>query len=236
MSNFGDVAFCVDCDRNAEAYRTASGAQNTGGPNEPPRRMAVKKDANGDGLCVQCLDLRRANRNAAFQLRVGATASANQLSFGTASTRDRESAGRPQILRIASAVRIPRLAVARPPAVAEPVEHVRVERVAKKAKLLRSQPAVGTKVKKVIARTKANQVGPAYPDAVWSRGPAVPTAKARVAKHPANASAMKDRAPKTPGPNLERVFMRVTAEIGIVRARVLLDQLRNRMRGRGSSW
>jgi hypothetical protein len=64
MSLLGDVVFCVDCDRARLSPPQSEGAG-------PPRRMAVKKDANADPLCASCLDARQAKRRAAFMLHEG---------------------------------------------------------------------------------------------------------------------------------------------------------------------
>jgi hypothetical protein len=61
MSLLGEVVFCVDCDRARSADASA----------ERPRRMATKKDANGDPLCTPCLDSRQAQRRAEFMLHEG---------------------------------------------------------------------------------------------------------------------------------------------------------------------
>jgi hypothetical protein len=87
MNKLGDVVFCVDCDRErqahleisaaAEAAEVTEGAEvvmsleaDSRSPAEDkhPRRMATKKDANGDPLCSQCLDDRQAKRRAEFML------------------------------------------------------------------------------------------------------------------------------------------------------------------------
>jgi hypothetical protein len=72
MSTFGDVVYCKDCDFAREA--AAEGAVvGSGSPSveRPPRRMANKKDANGDPLCTACLDARVEKRRAAFLLHEG---------------------------------------------------------------------------------------------------------------------------------------------------------------------
>jgi hypothetical protein len=70
MTKLGDVVFCVDCDRvrlsPAPELAAASGADSSNV--EPPRRMATKKDANGEPLCPSCLDSRQARRRAEFML------------------------------------------------------------------------------------------------------------------------------------------------------------------------
>jgi hypothetical protein len=91
MNKLGDVVFCVDCDRERQAHLEIAEAallpdtkeldtKEPANPSNPetdpqnseqdkhPRRMATKKDANGDPLCSQCLDDRQAKRRAEFML------------------------------------------------------------------------------------------------------------------------------------------------------------------------
>jgi hypothetical protein len=74
MTKLGDVVFCVDCDllREANASSAEPGGEAAAGetPQTPehPRRMATKKDANGDPLCAQCLDERQSRRRSEFML------------------------------------------------------------------------------------------------------------------------------------------------------------------------
>ncbi len=79
MSKLGDVVFCVDCDR-VRAAHTGSAVAGSGGTapalrgdasisaavDQPPRRMATKRDANGEPLCAACLDARHDSRHAKF--------------------------------------------------------------------------------------------------------------------------------------------------------------------------
>jgi hypothetical protein len=104
MSKLGEVVFCLDCERMAQASVSAGGGT---GPVDTPRHMAVKKDANGDPLCVQCLDLRRANRNAAF-LREARSLVAAAQDRHTPAPSEQSAAAPSAVLRIASAVRITR--------------------------------------------------------------------------------------------------------------------------------
>jgi hypothetical protein len=67
MSKLGDVVFCVDCDR-ARAPHAGSAAPAL---DTPPRRMATKRDANGEPLCAACLDARHESRHAEFMLHEG---------------------------------------------------------------------------------------------------------------------------------------------------------------------
>jgi hypothetical protein len=67
MSKLGDVVFCVDCDRVRAAHAGTAAAGFEGAPvDQPPRRMATKRDANGDPLCAACLDARHGSRHAKF--------------------------------------------------------------------------------------------------------------------------------------------------------------------------
>jgi len=152
MSKLGDVVFCVDCDRTARRREGAlSGALSDALPDAlpdvvggavngehgaapaPPRRMAVKKDANGDRLCAQCLDARRSNRNAAFLLQER-RAQFSSEEAGSNGAPNGEAPARPRILRIASAVRITRPAVAQvaPVAGTDVVGSVATPRAARK--------------------------------------------------------------------------------------------------------
>jgi hypothetical protein len=212
MLNLGDVVFCVDCDRNVAAYRSAGGTESGYASNEPQRRMAVKKDANGDRLCVQCLDLRRASRQAEFLLRAERSPLPDQRAAGA---QGAEPPARPPILRLASAVRIPRRSIAERTPMAQPVEPVRVQRVSGKAESVRSQPA-SRRMKDMLvrAKTKHNQISPA-----------VRAVTARVAKQVLADVVAHKREPKAKSRGLERTFLQLTAEIGLLRARILLDQL-----------
>lgn len=71
MSKLGEVVYCVACDRarTAEADVAAAGSEQA--PAERPRRMATKRDANGEPLCTACLDARLASRRAEFMLNQG---------------------------------------------------------------------------------------------------------------------------------------------------------------------
>jgi hypothetical protein len=68
MSMLGDVVFCVDCDRARLSHLQAVPAGTADPLPGPPRRMAIKQDANRDPLCASCLDLRQAKRRAEFML------------------------------------------------------------------------------------------------------------------------------------------------------------------------
>lgn len=70
MSKIGEVVFCVDCDLARSAHLKVAVGDSSGTPQELHRRMATKKDASGDTLCVACLDARVQRRRAEFlQLR-----------------------------------------------------------------------------------------------------------------------------------------------------------------------
>ena len=109
MSKLGDVVFCVDCARGADAQRNA-GSDENGQSAPPPRRMAVKKDANGDPLCTPCLDSRRATRNAAFMRNDDRSPSASRGSIALDGAMARGQAA-PPVVRVASAIRITRTVV-----------------------------------------------------------------------------------------------------------------------------
>jgi hypothetical protein len=67
MSKLGDVVFCVDCDRVRAAHTGSAAAGFAGSAvDQPPRRMATKRDANGEPLCAACLDARHDSRHAKF--------------------------------------------------------------------------------------------------------------------------------------------------------------------------
>lgn len=72
MSKVGDVVFCVDCDlaRSAQVHPAAPAPGDA--LHEHPRRMATKKDANGNALCAACLDARLLRWRAEFELRQAA--------------------------------------------------------------------------------------------------------------------------------------------------------------------
>jgi hypothetical protein len=71
MSNLGDVVFCLDHDIARTARVDGCDAGSARALDGPQRRMATKKDANGDPLCVACLDARQARRRAEFMLHEG---------------------------------------------------------------------------------------------------------------------------------------------------------------------
>jgi hypothetical protein len=66
MSKIGDIVFCVDCDLARSAHLKVAVGDRAGAPNDLPRHMATKKDANGDTLCRACLDARVQRRRAEF--------------------------------------------------------------------------------------------------------------------------------------------------------------------------
>jgi hypothetical protein len=176
MSKLGEVVFCVDCERSVERYRSAIGDE-AGREPPPTRRMAVKKDANGDRLCAPCLDSRRTHRNAEFLLHEGRAPLPVQRTAAPDAAASDEPAATRRILRIASAVRIPR------PAVAEATTQA-------KASVVRTRRAPA-KTAKVI-----------------------PTATARRAE----------------GRAQEGAFMQLAAEVGFIRTRRLLQQLKQQLR------
>jgi len=69
MSTFADVVFCVDCDLKSGVRAAGADSAAVNQASEPQRRMATKKDANGDALCRACLDARHAQRQAEFKRR-----------------------------------------------------------------------------------------------------------------------------------------------------------------------
>jgi hypothetical protein len=71
MSTLGDVVFCLDHDIARTARVDGSDAGSARALDGPQRRMATKRDANGDPLCVACLDARQASRRAEFMLHQG---------------------------------------------------------------------------------------------------------------------------------------------------------------------
>jgi hypothetical protein len=218
MSNPGDVVFCLDCDRNIEAYRSAGGAESSG-LNEPPRRMGVKKDANGDRLCQLCLDLRRAKRNAAFLLRAGRAQLPEQQPTSTTGLLA-EPPTRPVVVRVASAVRITRPAIGQ--RAAKPESPPQAETV-------RSRTARG-KAKEPHANGKQRSLQ-ASP---MPRAVAASLAKevaASLAKQTVVVAVAPKPEPKAKGHSRERAFLTLTAEIGFLRARFLLDQLTKKVLG-----
>jgi hypothetical protein len=70
MSTLGEVVFCVDCDGVRQAQMNGTDVLSADAE-LPPRRMAVKRDANGDPLCAACLDARHVSRRAEFLLHEG---------------------------------------------------------------------------------------------------------------------------------------------------------------------
>ena len=180
MSKLGDVVFCVDCDRLAEPPEGSVAAEGADAPH-PPRRMAVKKDANGDRLCALCLDARRANRNAAFLRDAGRSPSSSQGHEAPVASR---------VLRVASAIRIPR-------------------------------PASGEKVSFTI------------PVGATSEHP--PSRKPEVARTPRLRAIRASTEASNPGRKAragtrEREFAGIAAEIGLVRTRLLLAELKQKLR------
>lgn len=71
MSMLGDVVFCVDCDLARDAQVADLDSPPASAIEARPRRMATKRDANGDPLCAGCLDARHKNRRAEFLLHEG---------------------------------------------------------------------------------------------------------------------------------------------------------------------
>jgi hypothetical protein len=73
MNLIGEVVFCVDCDRAGSAQPNSTATE---GPVAVavPRRMATKKDTNGDALCTTCLDARLGRRRREFVLHQGGAA------------------------------------------------------------------------------------------------------------------------------------------------------------------
>jgi hypothetical protein len=198
MSRLGDVVFCVDCERNAEASRSAVGAPD-GQEQPPPRRMAVKKDANGDRLCAPCLDARRANRNTAFLRQEGrqenrapsSTQGSTGLLDGAVSA---EPPARPRILRIASAVRITR------------------SRSSDEALAMESAvPQVAAPAATKVDVPRGKRLEKSAPKARERARVPQRTAKQRGAQ--------------------ERAFVQLAAEVGFVRTRELLGQLKQKLRG-----
>ena len=207
MSKLGEVVFCLDCDRNVERYRSAVGDEAGRAP-PPPRRMAVKKDANGDRLCAPCLDSRRSNRNALFLLHEGRAPLPGQGPTGSGQAPGAEAPARQRILRIASAVRIPRSPVAEVPASAPASVATRAERPSGIAEVAGSQPVRAKTAK--TAKTKKALAPERRPD-----GRASDTAP------PRSAGAV---------PLQERAFMQLALELGFIRTRALLAQLKQKLR------
>lgn len=71
MNKLGDVVFCVDCDRTRSERAAGVAAGYGSALDVPPRRMAIKRDANGEPLCSSCLDTRHDSRHAEFMLNEG---------------------------------------------------------------------------------------------------------------------------------------------------------------------
>jgi hypothetical protein len=198
----GDVVFCVDCDRAAARSGSAASADGSAASaptTPPPRRMAVKKDANGDRLCAPCLDARRSNRNAAFLLQ---ERRAQFSSEEAVQANGVEAPARPRILRIASAVRITRSATTETP-VSAPVAAPRPQRAARKIE--HASRTRGIKLEQPRQPARKPELKPARKP---ERKPE-PIAKSRAR---------------------ERAFVQLAAELGFVRTRRLLDQLKQKLR------
>jgi hypothetical protein len=167
--------------------------------------MAVKKDANGDRLCAPCLDARRANRNTAFlrqegRQEEGRAATSSQSSTGLLdSAPSTDAPARPRILRIASAVRVPR------------------NRVSEDAKV--AAPAADQATQLALAAASKLELG---------RSRRLKTSAPKAAK----SSRAPERAPRRaakPGAR-EQAFVQLAAEVGFIRTRQLLAELRQKSR------
>jgi hypothetical protein len=179
MSKLGDVVFCVDCDR-ARAPYVASGAPAL---DAPARRMATKRDANGDPLCAACLDARHESRHAEFMQHEGRTPIPD----------DPETQAS---LAAESMARMPSRSA-----------YIRI---------VRSRPGANGATPRQHTTSESQQTG----------------------SHPAGShSDAASRAPRPISRSVERKFTMLVVDIGFLRARQLLDELKARahkVTGRGS--
>jgi hypothetical protein len=204
MNKLGDVVFCVDCDRERQAHleiAEAASEQHREQDREPdrepdtspndrshpetasqnpeqdkhPRRMATKKDANGDPLCSQCLDDRQAKRRAEFMLsddrrtvvhwpRRGRASDPKPVLLSSVDTVADRPAG--SAAGAVTAAHGPRSRLAKPPTKSPTVSPTRLPRQdpsKNKAAFVRSLPP-GTPAKDVIAQAKKHglEITPAY--------------------------------------------------------------------------
>jgi hypothetical protein len=261
MMKLADVVFCVDCDRNLETYRSTAQAEGSSASSGPQRRMAVKKDANGDPLCVLCMDARRAKRNAAFMVRAGRAQDPDQQP-GSDNASGGKSSVRPLGQEPASGVRTPRRAVVEWVSKVAPAARVQVQRVPSsesksrpvatakkkapvdsgrtkrsKAKInksawIRSQPA-SMQAKDVLARATKSGIKLSLAQVYTARS----TAKHKPARSNA-ALTQQARPERVRGPEARRTaalnelaFRRFVFSVGITRAEALLREIK---RGAGS--
>jgi hypothetical protein len=261
MTKLADVVFCVDCDRNLETYRSALGPEGGSEATGPQRRMAVKKDANGDPLCVSCMDTRRAKRNAAFLVRAGRAKDPDQPPTSDNAPSE-EPAPRRLVHGVASTVRIPgRTVVEWAPKVA-PTTRVQVQRVpssevmprsvakatkkpaadsgrtrepklkVNKSAWIRSQPA-SMKAKAVLAKATKSGIKLSLAQVYTARSTAKPQPNG------SNGALGKQAHPdRVRGPEARRTaalnelaFRRFVFSVGITRAEALLREIK---RGIGS--
>jgi hypothetical protein len=214
MTKLADVVFCVDCDRNLETYRSALGPEGDTASSGPQRRMAVKKDANGDPLCVPCMDSRRAKRNAAFLVRTGRAQDPDQ----PAKSHDAASGEPPARLLVrgvASTVRIPGRTVVEWSPKVSPTE--RVQRVPSSAGRSRSVAKAKKKAAADSGRSARPKLKISKPNAALTK-PAKPE---RVSGPEARRLAARN----------ELAFRRFVYSVGIRRAETLLREIK---RGIGS--
>jgi hypothetical protein len=110
MSKLGDVVFCVDCDRVRTARADGVAAGYGSALDAPPRRMANKRDANGDPLCAACLDARHDSRHAEFMLNEGRAPSVAPThgAVSTDGTAKRATEPESAVTRISPYIRIVR--------------------------------------------------------------------------------------------------------------------------------
>jgi hypothetical protein len=165
--------------------------------------MAVKKDANGDRLCAPCLDARRSNRNAAFLLQERRAQFSSEEAVGSNGAQSSEAPARPRILRIASAVRITRHAVAEQAPVAGTSTDIG------SVAAPRAQRAAARKTEPGAIRTRGARAGDNVKRPLEPAHKREPVAKSRAR---------------------ERAFVQLAAEIGFVRTRLLLDKLKKNLR------
>ena len=223
MNKLGDVVFCVDCDLEHEAHKQTAQPEgaDSASEDEHPRRMATKKDANGDPLCTQCLDERQARRRKEFML------GDERRTVVHWPRRGRASDPKPALMSAAVAE-----------ASEKPASNgVKLQRSQSKAAFVRSLPA-GTPAKDVIAEASKQGIHltPAYVYVIRStdgarKGGGTPAARSALPK--SNGHLLDRRALRVPKANdrgIERKFRWLAVELGFHRTEQLLHELKTKIR------